>query len=74
MLTPGVGYPSLGNTLPGLRHLLMVEQWVMPGGGLPSGSVHGAVGNSSDVQDRPVPFLRKGVIDTRAWGVPKASA
>jgi phytoene dehydrogenase-like protein len=37
LLTPGTGFKPLRNTLPGLRRFLMVGQWVMPGGGLPSG-------------------------------------
>jgi phytoene dehydrogenase-like protein len=37
LLTSTNGYRQLPNTLPGLRQFLMVGQWVMPGGGLPSG-------------------------------------
>ncbi len=37
LLTPTTGYRQLSNTLPGLRQFLMVGQWIMPGGGLPSG-------------------------------------
>ncbi len=37
LLTPATGYQQLPNTLPGLRQFLMVGQWIMPGGGLPSG-------------------------------------
>lgn len=37
LVEPGEGFHSLPNTLPGLRHFLMVGQWVLPGGGLPSG-------------------------------------
>ena len=37
LLTPRTGFKPLRNTLPGLRQFLMVGQWVMPGGGLPSG-------------------------------------
>ncbi len=37
LLTPTTGYQQLSNTLPGLRQFLMVGQWIMPGGGLPSG-------------------------------------
>ncbi len=37
LLTPGMGYRPLRMTLPGLGRFLMVGQWVMPGGGLPSG-------------------------------------
>lgn len=34
---PGAGFKPLPNALPGLRRFLMAGQWVMPGGGLPSG-------------------------------------
>jgi phytoene dehydrogenase-like protein len=37
LLTPGSGFKPLRQTLPGLRRFLMAGQWVMPGGGLPSG-------------------------------------
>jgi phytoene dehydrogenase-like protein len=37
LITPRTGLRSLQNKLPGLRRFLMVGQWVMPGGGLPSG-------------------------------------
>ena len=39
--TPGLGFRPLRRTLPGLRQFLMVGQWVMPGGGLPSGLMTG---------------------------------
>jgi len=35
--TPRTGFKPLRKTLPGLRQFMMVGQWVMPGGGLPSG-------------------------------------
>lgn len=35
--TPATGFKPLRNRLPGLNHFLMVGQWVLPGGGLPSG-------------------------------------
>jgi len=35
--TPKTGFRPLARTLPGLRKFYMVGQWVMPGGGLPSG-------------------------------------
>ena len=37
LLTPATGLRPLPQVLPGLQHFLMVGQWVMPGGGLPSG-------------------------------------
>ena len=39
LLTPATGLWPLPNKLPGLRQFLMVGQWVMPGGGLPSGLI-----------------------------------
>lgn len=36
-VAPGSGFGQLPNTLPGLHKFMMVGQWVMPGGGLPSG-------------------------------------
>ncbi|HEY3625513.1 MAG TPA: NAD(P)/FAD-dependent oxidoreductase [Terracidiphilus sp.] len=37
LVGPGQGFRPFPNTLPGLRQFMMVGQWVMPGGGLPSG-------------------------------------
>jgi phytoene dehydrogenase-like protein len=37
LVEPGATLKPLPNTLPGLRQFVMVGQWVMPGGGLPSG-------------------------------------
>lgn len=37
LIVPGAGFKPLPNTLPGLKRFLMAGQWVMPGGGLPSG-------------------------------------
>jgi phytoene dehydrogenase-like protein len=37
LLTPETGFRPLRNTLPGLRGFMKTGQWVMPGGGLPSG-------------------------------------
>ncbi len=39
LLTAGMGFAPLPNTLPGLERFVMAGQWVMPGGGLPSGLV-----------------------------------
>ena len=36
-MTPGMGYRPLRNTLPGLDRFLMAGQWIVVGGGLPSG-------------------------------------
>jgi phytoene dehydrogenase-like protein len=37
LLTPDTGFRPLPRELPGLEQFLMIGQWVMPGGGLPSG-------------------------------------
>ena len=37
LLTPRTGLNQIPSTLPGLDRFMMVGQWVMPGGGLPSG-------------------------------------
>jgi phytoene dehydrogenase-like protein len=37
LVEPGASFKPLPNTLPGLSRFLMAGQWVMPGGGLPSG-------------------------------------
>ena len=37
LVGPGSGFKPLANTLPGLQRFVMVGQWIMPGGGLPSG-------------------------------------
>ena len=37
LVEPGDGFKPLRNTLPGLKRFVMAGQWVMPGGGLPSG-------------------------------------
>lgn len=37
LVEPGASFKLLPNTLPGLSHFMMVGQWIMPGGGLPSG-------------------------------------
>lgn len=37
LVEPGDDFKPLPNTLPGLSQFLMIGQWVMPGGGLPSG-------------------------------------
>jgi phytoene dehydrogenase-like protein len=37
LVEPGGSFRHLPNTLPGLKRFVMAGQWVMPGGGLPSG-------------------------------------
>lgn len=37
LMQPGVGLKPFPNTLPKLDHFYLIGQWIMPGGGLPSG-------------------------------------
>jgi len=37
LVEPGAGMRMLPTVLPGLKRFMMVGQWVLPGGGLPSG-------------------------------------
>ena len=53
LLTPGTGYRPLRNTLPGLPRFLMTGQWIMPGGGLPSGLFTARSAISSGMQNGP---------------------
>jgi phytoene dehydrogenase-like protein len=40
-ITPEIVSLSMGKTLPGLDNFFMAGQWVMPGGGIPSGAMAG---------------------------------
>lgn len=55
LLTPETGFRQLPNTVPGLSQFLMVGQWIMPGGGLPSGlmTARSAVRAMCRQDDRP---------------------
>jgi len=37
LMTPGIGFGGLPQTLPGLDRFLRIGQWAQPGGGLPGG-------------------------------------
>lgn len=37
LVEPGAGMRMLPTVLPGLKRFMVVGQWVLPGGGLPSG-------------------------------------
>lgn len=37
LMPPGASFRPFPNTLPGLKRFMLVGQWIMPGGGLPSG-------------------------------------
>ncbi len=53
---PGTGFRPLPNTLPGLDRFKMVGQWVMPGGGLPSGPMTAKPAIKSICKYDHVPF------------------
>jgi phytoene dehydrogenase-like protein len=59
LLTPGSGFRMLRMTLPGLRRFLMVGQWVMPGGGLPSGLMTARSAVRAICKQDRVPFLNR---------------
>jgi phytoene dehydrogenase-like protein len=56
LVEPGTGFKSLPNTLPGLDRFLMVGQWVMPGGGLPSGPMTAKPAVKAICKQDRVPF------------------
>lgn len=56
LMEPGRGFRPLPNTLPGLRRFLMVGQWVMPGGGLPSGPMTAGPAVKAMCRQDGVPF------------------
>ena len=56
--TPTTGFSQLPNTLPGLRQFLMAGQWIMPGGGLPSGLFTARSAVQSMCRHDHVPFIR----------------
>jgi hypothetical protein len=57
LLTPATGFRQLPNTLPGLRQFLMAGQWIMPGGGLPSGLMTARSAVRAMCRQDHVPFL-----------------
>jgi phytoene dehydrogenase-like protein len=59
LLTPGTGFRPLPRTLPGLRQFLMVGQWVMPGGGLPSGLMTARSAIQAVCKQERVPFVAR---------------
>lgn len=56
LVGPGDGFRNLPNTLPGLDRFLMVGQWVMPGGGLPSGPMTARPAVKAMCRQDHVPF------------------
>ena len=57
LLTPGQGYKPLANTLSGLDRFVMAGQWVLPGGGLPSGLLTARAAIKAVCARDLVPFL-----------------
>jgi phytoene dehydrogenase-like protein len=57
LLTPDSGFGMLPNTLPGLGNFMMVGQWVMPGGGLPSGLMTARAAMQAVCRHDRLPFL-----------------
>lgn len=54
--TPGTGFGSRRQTLPGLGRFLMAGQWVQPGGGLPSGLMTGRAAIQTICRKDHTPF------------------
>lgn len=57
LLTPDTGLHQLPHILPGLHRFLMVGQWIMPGGGLPSGLVTARKAIQVICESDRVPFV-----------------
>lgn len=57
LLTPGQSYKPLPNTLSGLDRFFMAGQWVLPGGGLPSGLLTARAAIKAMCARDGVPFL-----------------
>jgi hypothetical protein len=53
---PGSRFGPLRGTLPGLSHFRMIGQWVMPGGGLPSGLITARMAIRAICRQDRVPF------------------
>jgi phytoene dehydrogenase-like protein len=57
LVSPASGFKPLPSTLPGLKRFMMVGQWVMPGGGLPSGPMTARPVLQAICRHDHVPFL-----------------
>lgn len=66
LMTPGTGFKPLRNTLPRLRQFLMIGQWVMPGGGLPSGLITARSAIRTICRHDRVPFVPAGIAEGRS--------
>jgi phytoene dehydrogenase-like protein len=56
MMLPGMSFKPLPNMLPGLHNFIMAGQWIMPGGGLPSGLMTGRAAVKAICKRDHVPF------------------
>jgi len=56
LVEPGASFKPFPNTLPGLSRFYMVGQWVMPGGGLPSGPMTAKPAIKAICKHDQVPF------------------
>lgn len=56
LVEPGSSFKPLPCTLPGLKHFVMAGQWVMPGGGLPSGPMTARPAVKTMCKQDHVPF------------------
>ena len=56
LMSPGQSFKPFPNTLPGLNRFMMVGQWVMPGGGLPSGPMTARPAIKAICRQDHVPF------------------
>jgi phytoene dehydrogenase-like protein len=65
MIEPGTGFKPLRNTLPGLDRFVMAGQWVMPGGGLPSGLITARTAMRSICRQDRVPFPPRQTVANR---------
>jgi phytoene dehydrogenase-like protein len=59
LLTPETGFAQLPNTVPGLDQFLMAGQWIMPGGGLPSGLMTARSAVRAMCRNDELPFYRQ---------------
>ncbi|MGA2170396.1 MAG: NAD(P)/FAD-dependent oxidoreductase [Terracidiphilus sp.] len=67
-ISPGTSFRPLPNTLPGLRQFMMVGQWIMPGGGLPSGPMTARPAIQAICKRDRVPFTpRRNEIVKSGW-------
>ncbi|HXS77753.1 MAG TPA: NAD(P)/FAD-dependent oxidoreductase [Terracidiphilus sp.] len=62
LMPPGASFRPFPNTLPGLNRFVLIGQWIMPGGGLPSGPMTARPAIKAICKYDHVPFeVRQGV-------------